>query len=54
MQESREELLVAELKVFRRRADGRGVELAGSAVALEVELQRWVEAGLEASEAVGS
>ncbi|WP_431035600.1 DUF5655 domain-containing protein [Streptomyces sp. P6-2-1] len=39
---------MAELKVFRRGADGRDVELVGSAVALEVELQRRVEAGLEA------
>ncbi|MFD4757306.1 hypothetical protein [Streptomyces sp. NPDC058426] len=39
---------MAELKVFRRRADGRDVELVDSAVALEVELQRRVEAGLEA------
>ncbi|MYQ47593.1 hypothetical protein GTW40_21510 [Streptomyces sp. SID4985] len=33
--------------LFRRDADGRDVELAGSTVALEVELQRRVEAGLE-------
>jgi predicted transport protein len=39
---------VAELMLFRRDADGRDVELPGSAVALEVELQRRVEAGMEA------
>ncbi|MYV66791.1 hypothetical protein GT043_12755 [Streptomyces sp. SID2131] len=33
--------------LFRRDADGRDVELSGSTVALEVELQRRVEAGLE-------
>nr|WP_196790571.1 DUF5655 domain-containing protein [Streptomyces caniscabiei] len=33
--------------LFRRDADGRDVELSGSAVALEVELQRRVEAGLQ-------
>ncbi|MBX9426448.1 DUF5655 domain-containing protein [Streptomyces lateritius] len=38
---------MAELMLFRRDADGRDVELSGSAVALEVELQRRVEAGLE-------
>ncbi|MFK0132288.1 hypothetical protein ACIQRZ_18265 [Streptomyces rubiginosohelvolus] len=38
---------MAELMLFRRDADGRDVELAGSTVALEVELQRRVEAGLE-------
>jgi hypothetical protein len=38
---------VAELMLFRRDADGRDVELPGSTVALEVELQRRVEAGLE-------
>lgn len=40
-------LLVAELMLFRRDADGRDVELSGSTVALDVELQRRVEAGLE-------
>jgi predicted transport protein len=34
--------------LFWRNAGGRDVELAGSTVALEVELQRRVEAGLEA------
>jgi predicted transport protein len=34
--------------LFRRDADGRDVELSGSTVALEVDLQRRVEAGLEA------
>ncbi|MFC8278166.1 DUF5655 domain-containing protein [Streptomyces sp. NPDC057271] len=38
---------MAELTLFRRDADGRDVELSGSTVALEVELQRRVEAGLE-------
>lgn len=33
--------------MFRRDADGRDVELSSSTVALEVELQRRVEAGLE-------
>lgn len=33
--------------LFRRDVDGRDVELSGSTVALEVELQRRVEAGLE-------
>lgn len=33
--------------LFRQDADGRDVELSGSTVALEVELQRRVEAGLE-------
>ncbi|MEU3209155.1 hypothetical protein ABZ702_35935 [Streptomyces cyaneofuscatus] len=45
MQRSRKGALVAELMMFRQDADGRDVELAGSAVALE--LQRRVEAGLE-------
>ena len=35
-------------KLFRLDADGREVELRGSTVALEVELQRRVEAGMEA------
>ncbi|MFL4492413.1 DUF5655 domain-containing protein [Streptomyces sp. VTCC 41912] len=38
---------MAELMLFRRDADGHDVELPGSTVALEVELQRRVEAGLE-------
>ncbi|MFJ9738581.1 DUF5655 domain-containing protein [Streptomyces sp. NPDC101166] len=38
---------MAELMLFRREADGQDVELSGSTVALEVELQRRVEAGLE-------
>lgn len=38
---------MAELMLFRRDADGQDVELPGSTVALEVELQRRVEAGLE-------
>ncbi|MDX3776004.1 DUF5655 domain-containing protein [Streptomyces europaeiscabiei] len=38
---------MAELMLFRRDADGRDVELSGSTVALEVELQRRVEAGLQ-------
>ncbi len=39
---------MAELMMFRRDAGGRDVELPGSTVALEVELQRRVEAGMEA------
>lgn len=38
---------MADLMLFRRDADGRDVELRGSTVALEVELQRRVEAGME-------
>ncbi|WP_186781602.1 MULTISPECIES: DUF5655 domain-containing protein [unclassified Streptomyces] len=38
---------MAELRLFRRDPDGRDVELSGSTVTLEVELQRRVEAGLE-------
>lgn len=38
---------MAELMLFRQDADGRDFELSGSTVALEVELQRRVEAGLE-------
>lgn len=38
---------MAELKLFRRDANGQDVELPGSTVSLEVELQRRVEAGLE-------
>ncbi len=39
---------MTDLKVFWLNADGRDVELRGSTVALEVELQRRVEAGMEA------
>lgn len=38
---------MAELMMFRRDAGGRDVGLSSSTVALEVELQRRVEAGLE-------
>jgi predicted transport protein len=38
---------VTDLMLFRQDADGRDVELRGSTVALEVELQRRVEAGME-------
>ncbi len=38
---------MTDLKLFRQDADGRDVELRGSTVPLEVELQRRVEAGLE-------
>ncbi|MEU8594256.1 DUF5655 domain-containing protein [Streptomyces globisporus] len=38
---------MAELMMFRRNVDGRDVELFSSTVALEAELQRRVEAGLE-------
>ncbi|MFE3774502.1 DUF5655 domain-containing protein [Streptomyces sp. NPDC059122] len=38
---------MAELMLFRRDEGGRDIELPGSTVALEVELQRRVEAGLE-------
>ncbi|MFG3199889.1 DUF5655 domain-containing protein [Streptomyces sp. NPDC048208] len=38
---------MAELMMFRRDANGQDIELSGSTVALEVELQRRVEAGLE-------
>ncbi|MER6599167.1 hypothetical protein ABT305_12145 [Streptomyces parvus] len=38
---------MGELTLFRREANGQDVELPGSTVALEVELQRRVEAGLE-------
>ncbi|MFJ6944179.1 hypothetical protein ACISU4_05905 [Streptomyces wuyuanensis] len=37
---------MGDLKLFRLNADGRDVELCSSTVALEVELQRRVEAGL--------
>jgi len=39
---------VTDLKVFRLGEDGRDVELQGSTVALEVNLQRRFEAGMEA------
>lgn len=39
---------MSELKLFRLDADGRDVELRGSTMALEVELQRRIEAGMEA------
>jgi hypothetical protein len=39
---------VTDLKLFRLDADGQDVELRGSTVTLEVELQRRVEAGMEA------
>ncbi|MBM9507991.1 DUF5655 domain-containing protein [Actinacidiphila acididurans] len=39
---------MTELKVFRLGADERDVEVPGSSAALEVELQRRVEAGMEA------
>ncbi|WEH18503.1 DUF5655 domain-containing protein [Streptomyces sp. VNUA24] len=39
---------MSELKLFRRDADGRDVELRGSTMALEVELQRRIEASMEA------
>ncbi|MFD9400318.1 DUF5655 domain-containing protein [Streptomyces sp. NPDC060011] len=38
---------MADLMLFRQDADGRDVELRGSTVALEVDLQRRVEAGME-------
>ncbi|MFJ9846796.1 hypothetical protein ACIRYZ_41470 [Kitasatospora sp. NPDC101155] len=38
---------MADLKVFRRDVDGRDVELRGSTVARERELQRRVEASME-------
>ncbi|MFI0942758.1 DUF5655 domain-containing protein [Streptomyces sp. NPDC021020] len=38
---------MAELMLFRQNAEGRDVEVPGSRVSLEVELQRRVEAGLE-------
>jgi predicted transport protein len=41
-------MLVADLMLFRQDADGRDVELPGSTVALEAELQRRIEAGMEA------
>jgi predicted transport protein len=39
---------VTDLKLFRQDATGQDVELLGSTVTLEVELQRRVEAGMEA------
>ncbi|MFD7004063.1 hypothetical protein ACFWA5_49555 [Streptomyces mirabilis] len=39
---------MTDLKLFRLDADGQDVELRGSTVALEVELQRRIEAGMEA------
>ncbi|MFF0131595.1 DUF5655 domain-containing protein [Streptomyces mirabilis] len=39
---------MTDLKLFQLAADGRDIELQGSAVALEVELQRRIEAGMEA------
>ncbi|KND38342.1 DUF5655 domain-containing protein [Streptomyces acidiscabies] len=39
---------MTDLKVFRRTDDGRDVEVRGATVALEVELQRRVEASMEA------
>ncbi|WP_371659494.1 hypothetical protein [Streptomyces sp. NBC_00280] len=39
---------MTDLKLFRLNAAGQDVELRGSTVALEVELQRRVEAGMEA------
>ncbi|WP_042419802.1 DUF5655 domain-containing protein [Streptacidiphilus anmyonensis] len=38
---------MTDLKLFRLDAEGRDVELRGSTVALEVELQRRIEAGME-------
>jgi predicted transport protein len=38
---------MADLMLFRQDADGWDVELRGSTVALEVELQRRIEAGME-------
>ncbi|MFJ6101899.1 DUF5655 domain-containing protein [Streptomyces sp. NPDC092359] len=38
---------MTELMLFRQDADGRDVKLSGKTAALEVELQRRVEAGLE-------
>lgn len=36
------------MKLFRLDADGQNIELQGSTVALEVELQRRVAVGMEA------
>lgn len=38
---------MTDLKLFRQGADGRDVELVGMTVALDVELQRRIEAGME-------
>ncbi|MFI5882837.1 hypothetical protein [Streptomyces sp. NPDC051554] len=38
---------MADLMLFRQDAEGRDIELRGSTVALEVELQRRVEARME-------
>ncbi|MEU9411863.1 DUF5655 domain-containing protein [Streptomyces sp. NPDC048281] len=38
---------MTDLKLFRLDADGRDIELRGSTVSLEVELQRRIEAGME-------
>ncbi|MEU3712154.1 DUF5655 domain-containing protein [Streptomyces catenulae] len=38
---------MTDLMLFRQGVDGRDVELQGSTVALEVELQRRIEAGME-------
>ncbi|BAJ26395.1 hypothetical protein KSE_05510 [Kitasatospora setae KM-6054] len=38
---------MSDLKMFRLGVDSRDVEVRGSTVALEVELQRRVEAGME-------
>lgn len=38
---------MTDLKLFRQDADGQEVELRGSTVTLEVELQRRIEAGME-------
>ncbi|MFD3836708.1 hypothetical protein ACFWWC_10665 [Streptomyces sp. NPDC058642] len=39
---------MTDLKLFRLDADGRDVELRGPTVTLKVELQRRIEAGMEA------
>lgn len=39
---------MTDLKLFQLDADGWDIELRGSTVALEVELQRRIEAGMEA------
>ncbi|MGW0823802.1 DUF5655 domain-containing protein [Streptomyces sp. NPDC002845] len=39
---------MSDLKLFHLDADGRDIELQGSTVALEVELQHRIEAGMEA------
>lgn len=45
---------MTDLKLFQLDADGRDIELRGSTVALEVELQRRIEAGMEAMSASAS